>query len=74
MDEKIKKLRDEVLQWIEDNPRLGIFGHLPNRSCWECNSAHEYLKDWETPFECFCGHIFYKGIKLTFDDEVEPLI
>lgn len=36
------------------------------RSCWNCNGAHEHLKECEIPLNCFaCGHWYFKGIKLT---------
>lgn len=32
------------------------------RSCWECNGAHEYLKQAKGLFWCFiCGRIFKGG-------------
>ena len=62
-----EKLRKEVEQWVKDHPNSGLFGDIPNRSCWNCNKAHEYLKKADYPIQCFeCGNIFYKGIQLTF--------
>jgi hypothetical protein len=64
--EQIKILRNKVIEWAKQNQNSGIFGNLPNRSCWNCNSAHEHLKKAEYPIECFdCGHIYYKGVDLT---------
>jgi len=64
----IKQLRIEVEQWIKENPNSGLYGDIPNRSCWDCNEAHEHLKNADYPIQCFeCGHIYYKGIKLTSD-------
>jgi PHP family Zn ribbon phosphoesterase len=36
------------------------------RSCWNCNLAHEHLKQAEYPIRCFdCGHWYYKGVDIT---------
>jgi len=36
------------------------------RSCWNCNPAHEGLKDANYVIACFeCGHYFYKGEDIT---------
>lgn len=36
------------------------------RSCWNCNAAHEHLRQAEYVIMCFdCGHWFYKGHDLT---------
>jgi PHP family Zn ribbon phosphoesterase len=65
----INELIKEVEQWIKDNPNSGLFGNIPNRSCWNCNPAHERLKNVDYPIQCFdCGHIFYKGVQLTTDE------
>ena len=43
------------------------------RSCWNCNSGHEYLKEADYIIWCFsCGHWFYKGMDITVEDEDEP--
>lgn len=35
------------------------------RSCWNCNPAHEHLKESEIPLMCFsCGRIYYKGVEI----------
>ena len=35
------------------------------RSCWNCNSAHEYLKKADYIIWCFdCGKMYYKGKRL----------
>jgi PHP family Zn ribbon phosphoesterase len=40
------------------------------RSCWNCNAAHEHLKDANCPIVCFsCGHWFFKGVQLTEAEE-----
>jgi len=39
------------------------------RSCWNCNPAHEYLKN-STLLCCFdCGHWYYKGLDITEDSD-----
>lgn len=36
------------------------------RSCWNCNPAHEHLKNSELVIRCFdCGHWFYRGVDIT---------
>jgi hypothetical protein len=36
------------------------------RSCWECNSAHEHLKEVEYLIWCFeCGKLYLKGEEIT---------
>jgi hypothetical protein len=44
------------------------------RSCWNCNPAHEHLKEAEYPFVCFeCGNWFYKGFNITSNpDDPQP--
>ena len=45
-------------------------GKFEMRSCWNCNGAHEHLKNHEL-FTCFnCGRWFYKGIDVTEDEEI----
>jgi len=51
---------------------LGQFEHpadgIAMRSCWHCNSAHEYLKNADYVIVCFvCGHSFWKGVQLSDD-------
>jgi hypothetical protein len=45
------------------------------RSCWNCNEAHEHLKDPDAGvISCFvCGHFFYDGQDITeeADDDAE---
>jgi len=61
----LDKLRDEASNWLETAP-IG----LPFRSCWECNGAHEYLRDADYPFACFaCGRYLYKGQDITIYEE-----
>lgn len=66
--DNLEELRNEVRNWIKGNPNAGIFGPIPNRSCWNCNGAHEYLKLVDYPIDCFeCDQIYYKGINITKD-------
>ena len=47
-----------------DPTKLGL------RSCWNCNPAHEHLKDAEYVINCFsCGHYFFEGEDVTEDDD-----
>ena len=39
------------------------------RSCWNCNSAHEHLKESKYVIACiWCGGYFYKGIEITQEE------
>ena len=41
------------------------------RSCWNCNPAHEHLKDYGL-INCFdCGRWYYMGIDITEDETKE---
>jgi uncharacterized Zn finger protein len=36
------------------------------RSCWNCNEAHQHLKNRKVVLRCFaCGHVFYNGVDVT---------
>ena len=36
------------------------------RSCWNCNEAHEHLKERDYPILCFeCGKWYFKGTCIT---------
>jgi len=40
------------------------------RSCWNCNGAHEHLKDAKYPILCnTCAHWFWNGVDITIFDE-----
>jgi len=42
------------------------------RSCWECNVAHEHLKDVNFLHWCFsCGRYWLWGRYFDFDSDVE---
>lgn len=42
------------------------------RTCWNCNAAHEHLRDpdWtEQMLVCIgCNRVFYRGLDITEDD------
>lgn len=62
----VETLRKEAEAWLEKNGPSGIMGQFPNRSCWNCNGSHEHLKKADFPIDCFeCGHIYFKGVRLT---------
>jgi hypothetical protein len=45
-------------------------GSYAMRSCWNCNEAHEHLKDRAYPISCpWCGHWYFKGVDITADLE-----
>jgi len=48
-----------------DNPKITL------RSCWHCNAAHTHLREErEVAILCFaCGHLFYRGVRVTEDPE-----
>jgi endogenous inhibitor of DNA gyrase (YacG/DUF329 family) len=61
----IEELREEATEWLDVSPTGMAF-----RSCWNCNSAHEHLKQATYPFCCFsCGSYFYKGVDITEYEE-----
>jgi hypothetical protein len=38
------------------------------RSCWECNSAHERLKNVDYVIGCVeCGRIYYHGVEVKIE-------
>lgn len=42
------------------------------RSCWECNPAHEHLKERDYLIWCFlCGKLYFKGEELKELEEEE---
>jgi len=68
LSKRYKELRKEAEQWLKDNGPSGILGPFPNRSCWNCNPAHERLKEADYPIDCFkCGHIYFHGERITDD-------
>ena len=62
----VADLRKEAREWLKKNGPSGIMGPWVNRSCWNCDSAHEHLKKADFPIQCFdCGEIFFKGVKIS---------
>ena len=63
----LEKLREEVFKYLDEHPACtGIITDMPNRSCWNCNRGHKYLKKVEYPFTCFeCGNTYYKAVNIT---------
>lgn len=56
-------LRKEASAYLADAKENGEPGYA-YRSCWECNPAHEHLKEAEMPILCnSCGNWFFKGVK-----------
>jgi hypothetical protein len=39
------------------------------RTCWNCNGAHEHLKNADYIVACVigCGNLYYKGVQLNDD-------
>jgi len=73
MTEEVKRLRAEAEQWMKEHGPSGIFGPCPSRSCWNCNPAHEGLKNADYPIECFeCGHTYFRGVRLTENEDAPP--
>lgn len=61
--EQLDKLRIEA----ESAYRNGEYAF---RSCWDCNAAHEYLKEVDYLIECFgCGRYLFKGVDITIYPE-----
>lgn len=56
----IKEARKKAKEILKKDPTNYII-----RSCWECNNAHEHLKDAELLNCLWCGNWYYKGIKIT---------
>jgi hypothetical protein len=47
-------LREEAAATAPNGPAI--------RSCWECNGAHEHLRDADYLIWCFgCGKFWFKG-------------
>lgn len=64
---ELEKLRAEAKKKMGPNGTDFVM-----RSCWECNPAHEYLKNSKEVIGCYeCGHWFYKGVDITVADEGE---
>jgi hypothetical protein len=64
-ESKVEKLRTEAKKLIKQSP-----DNIAMRSCWNCNGAHEHLKQAEYVIVCAigCGHYYYKGEDITEDE------
>ena len=52
-------------QWMRDHGNGFSF-----RSCWNCNRAHEHLRNAEYVILCFvCGHYFFNGVDITEEEK-----
>jgi hypothetical protein len=58
---KLAELRKEAKEIVKKNENLVI------RSCWNCNSAHKWMKkDKACVILCYdCGNYYYKGVKVS---------
>jgi len=60
----IEEARKAAKEWLREHN-----GEYLIRSCWNCNPAHEHLKDADYVFVCpWCGHWYYKGVDITEGD------
>lgn len=60
----MKSLREQAKDKIREDRNNVCF-----RSCWNCNSGHEYLKEAEYVINCpWCDHWYYKGEDVTEPD------
>lgn len=59
---KTQTLRAEAKKLIKKD-----IENLAMRSCWNCNGAHEHLKEADYVIVCAmgCGHYYYKGVDIT---------
>ena len=58
---KIETLREEALELIKKD-----VNNLCIRSCFDCNKAHEHLKEADFVIACFqCGKYYFKGEDIT---------
>lgn len=56
----------------KEEARAKARGKMPElRSCWNCNLAHEHLKDHELILCLWCSHYYFKGIDL-MDEPWQP--
>lgn len=61
----MKSLREQAKAKIRKDHNNVTF-----RSCWNCNPAHEHLKESPFVINCIeCGHWYYKGEDITEPDE-----
>ncbi len=63
----LKETREEARKILEKDRT-----NFAWRSCWNCNSGHEHLKEAGYIINCLeCGHWYYKGIDIS-EKEVAP--
>jgi len=58
----VSEARKEAMELIKKKG----FEAIALRSCWNCNSLHDHLKESECIIRCFvCGNVFFKGVDVT---------
>jgi hypothetical protein len=58
----VEQLRGEAKKLLDEH---GVSMYAL-RSCWNCNPAHEHLKQAEYVLRCIgCGHVFFRGEDIT---------
>lgn len=63
---KKKPLTKDENRLLEKATRMVKDTDFAFRSCWNCNPAHEHLKQADYLISCFeCGCYYYKGICIT---------
>ena len=63
----IKELREEASELVNID-----VNNLCYRSCWNCNGAHEHLKEADFVILCYeCGKYYFKGVDITNYDGVD---
>jgi hypothetical protein len=56
-----EEAREKAVQWMSANNNACAM-----RSCWNCNTCHEHLREVKYVIWCFeCGHYFFLGIDIT---------
>lgn len=59
----VEEARKRALEYMNADHEGGPYAM---RSCWNCNSSHDYLKKAEYPILCFaCGHWYFNGVDIT---------
>ena len=61
---EIDEARKKAIKILREHPEVAEL-----RSCWNCNPAHEHLKN-HLLVNCYdCGHWYYNGLDITMPDE-----
>lgn len=61
-EDSIELARAAATAYTKANPDMPY----AMRSCWNCNAAHDHLRDAEYPINCFeCGRWFFAGTDIT---------